>query len=216
MSWLRALERHPLSDAWPDMPQDELEALVADVRDHGVRQPIALFDGRVIDGWHRLKAAIRAGLHDVETFKLEDSPEGDDPAGYVIACNGYRRHLTKTQRVAAIVAAERWREDHNNCGPTSARKIAKRAGASVSMVEQVRKRVREGHGETLRTGRETLATLRRKERAQAAKKDTIGPLTRMERLQAENARLQGRVDALEKENGRLRGELAALRGGAIE
>ena len=197
---LDALQRHPLSALWGDMPHDEFEALVADVRAHGVRQPIALFRGRVIDGWHRLQAAIRAGLHDMETFKIEDSPEGDDPAGY--------RHrlptdtgVTSRRRNGSrrSIAAERWSmEDHNNCGPRLNSRD-RRAGRCFRRrwLKQVQKAacVRDTAKPSERAARR-CHSLRRKERDRLSKKGETPPLTRMEKLEAENERLRLERDAL--------------------
>ena len=47
---------HPLADLLPLVVGDEFEALVADIRVHGLRVPITLLDGKVLDGRNRLRA----------------------------------------------------------------------------------------------------------------------------------------------------------------
>lgn len=204
---LGALERHELSALWGDMPPEVWESFEADIAENGVRDPITLYNGKVLDGWHRVRAAIRHG----QDYIPIDPDEPEDPAGLVIRKNALRRPLTKGQRVAMVLEARSWRDPGRpRDEPTladraknrTARQLAEEAGASTTVVEETKKRIREGHGEDLRTGRKTLASIRRDEREQARETQSR-PLTRMERLQAENAQLQGRVDALEREIGQL-------------
>ena len=99
-----SLERHPLSDAWPDMSQQEFSDLVADVGMNGVITPIVLYGGRILDGWHRYKAS---NLLDVSCPMEEYS--GSDPVAIVIASNSVRRHLSTTQRATAINSCFGWK-----------------------------------------------------------------------------------------------------------
>ena len=216
---LYALERHALSAIWGDMPDEERRALEADVAEHGVQTPITLYDGKVLDGWHRLQAAIRCG----EDYIPIDAEEPEDPATFVIQKNGLRRHLTAERRAAITLQVTEWagmgtnqfgRVGHND--PPTTAELAQKAGVSPATVKRVKKQIREGHGEALASGQETLASLRRNERARLSKKGETPPLTRMEKLEAEieelrleNDLLSGRVTALEA-------ELAALKGGAID
>ena len=77
--------------------------LVADIKSHGVREPIILLDGAVLDGWHRYQAAIEAGVP-VGTVQFD----GDDPVGHVISANAHRRHATKLAIAKAVVACRTW------------------------------------------------------------------------------------------------------------
>ena len=101
------LQRHPLSAAWGDMPEDQYREFVESVREHGVTDPlIVLLDGKVLDGWHRHRAAVEVGI-DLELVCREFL--GDDPVAYVIRRNGERRHLTAGQRAICVAKCYEWR-----------------------------------------------------------------------------------------------------------
>jgi hypothetical protein len=94
-----AIGVHPIANLFPPLGEVEFAALVADIKKHGLREPIALMDGKILDGRNRGRACIEA---DVEPrFVVYDS---DNPLGYVISANLRRRHLNESQR--AITAAK--------------------------------------------------------------------------------------------------------------
>jgi ParB-like chromosome segregation protein Spo0J len=47
---------HAVSRLFPDMSETEYRDLAADIRAHGLKAPILLWHGLLIDGRHRLKA----------------------------------------------------------------------------------------------------------------------------------------------------------------
>src|SRR5215471_5387302 len=47
------LEFHPLSQIFPLIEGAEFDELVEDIRTHGVREPIWLYQGQIIDGRNR-------------------------------------------------------------------------------------------------------------------------------------------------------------------
>lgn len=87
------LEFHPLANIFPLIEGAEFDALVADVKENGVQQPIILFEGKILDGRNRYRAATQAGVEFDTTEYFEA-----DPLAYVVSLNLHRRHLDEGQR----------------------------------------------------------------------------------------------------------------------
>lgn len=94
-------EAHPLAELVPPMADEEYGALVADIAAHGLHEPIVLHEGRILDGRHRYRACLEAGVP--PRFRTY---EGDSPAGFVLSQNLHRRHLTPGQRAALALAVK--------------------------------------------------------------------------------------------------------------
>lgn len=92
-----SIQRHPLSAAFPDMTPAELAVLRTDIENRGLLEPITLYEGKILDGWHRYQACLEIGH---EPWFEEFSDERPDL--WVISKNARRRHLTKTQIAVAI------------------------------------------------------------------------------------------------------------------
>jgi DNA modification methylase len=86
---------HPLADLLPLLVGEDFDALVEDIRQHVLRVPITLFQGRVLDGRNRLRACLQAGVK--PRFEIFDGDE-DDALAYVLSLNVARRHLTTAQK----------------------------------------------------------------------------------------------------------------------
>jgi hypothetical protein len=98
-----ALEHNPAAAAalFPLMDVDgaEFGELVADIRAHGLLQPIIRFEGEILDGRNRLRACQHAGVEP----RFEEWT-GESPTAHVLSLNLHRRHLTDGQR--AMIGAE--------------------------------------------------------------------------------------------------------------
>jgi len=84
------------------MSPDEFDGLKKDIAEHGVKDKIVFWDGRLLDGRNRLSAMIALGI-DWEPHR-RDLKIAEDPVAYVISHNLHRRHLDTSQR--AMVAAK--------------------------------------------------------------------------------------------------------------
>lgn len=149
------MKQHKLSAAFPAMTPAEFAALVEDIRANGQRNPIIVFEGCVLDGWHRLRACIEADREPA----FADYP-GQDPAGYVLSTNLHRRHLSASQRAGAIVACNEWRSNGErtqlrNVAELSqtAKQMAEVAQVSTRTIESAKVAQSAGFGDDVRDGK---------------------------------------------------------------
>jgi ParB-like chromosome segregation protein Spo0J len=91
---------HPLAELFPPMTGADFDALVADVQQNGLLDPIVLYDNQILDGRHRYRACQQLG---VEPITVEWTGPGT-PEAFVISKNLHRRQLTESQR--AVIAAK--------------------------------------------------------------------------------------------------------------
>ena len=110
------LNQHPLSAAFPAMQEEEYNSLVESITSIGLQNPIVLFQGMVIDGWHRYCACLDSGTA-IKTVELSDDV---DPQTFVIAQNKERRHLSKSQVALAAVKVYEWLPAHRPNSSTGA------------------------------------------------------------------------------------------------
>ncbi len=132
------LQQHPLSAAFPAMSADDFQALKDSIEGIGVQNPVAIFEGMVIDGWHRYQAAEALGM-DCPMAELHDV----DPRDFVLAQNKARRHITQAQLALAATDVFRWAAPGKpkSAGTAELRQedIAKKAGVSVRTLRQAAK-----------------------------------------------------------------------------
>lgn len=96
-------ELHPLCVLFPRMVGGEFDALREDIRANGLRAPIVLHDGMILDGGNRYRACIEAGV----------TPEfteftGGNLASFVLSANLHRRHMREGQQAAIVASAQDW------------------------------------------------------------------------------------------------------------
>ena len=101
------LNPHSLAQIFPPMSAEEFLDLKADIAKHGLRQPIVLFEGKVLDGMNRARVCAELGIEpDTREY------EGTDSIAFVFSQNLHRRHLNGSQRAmiaARIATLPKWR-----------------------------------------------------------------------------------------------------------
>ena len=107
---------HSAATLFPMMNAAALQELADDIREHGQREPVILFDGKVLDGRNHLLACEMAGVE--PRFVTRTDAEVGDPIDFVLSLNKHRRHMEPSQLATlsvkvsaayAVAAAERAR-----------------------------------------------------------------------------------------------------------
>jgi hypothetical protein len=91
------LRRHPICEIWPEY---DITDMASDVAERGQDQDILLYEGMVLDGWHRYLSALKA--RKIPTF-IEFEGTLVEAAEKVHAANNIRRHMTPEQRYACLL-----------------------------------------------------------------------------------------------------------------
>lgn len=224
-----SLDLHPLCTLFPRLSGAEFDALRDDIKANGLRQPIVLHDGMILDGGNRYRACIEAGV------EPEFAPfEGGNLVSFVLSANLHRRHMTPGQQAAIVASAQDWAKAQARGGDRKSDQsatlhfdsVAKRAaesGASVrtqKMADKVVKADPElakkvAHGEISLpaaveqvTGKRSGAKIRDAEREQTEREafGDFDPIEELKTTQAEIERLQAQIRALSADD--VRAELA--------
>jgi len=106
-------QQHPLSAAFPVMNEGDYMSLLDSISNIGVQNPITLYEGMVLDGWNRFRAAMELGC-DCPHVDLGDV----DPRDFVLAQNKARRHVTAAQLAMATASVYQWKPSHREKGHT--------------------------------------------------------------------------------------------------
>ena len=96
-------EPHSASELFPLMNDVALAALARDIKANGLREPIVLWEGKILDGRNRLKACGRAGVEPI----FRELETCDSPTAAVVSANLFRRHLSVSQRAMVGALAKR-------------------------------------------------------------------------------------------------------------
>lgn len=98
-----SLELHPLCTLFPRLTGAEFDALCADIKANGLREPITTHDGMVLDGGNRYRACVAVGVE--PKFREFD---GGNLVSFVLSANLHRRHLSEGQHAAIVASCTNW------------------------------------------------------------------------------------------------------------
>jgi ParB-like chromosome segregation protein Spo0J len=211
------LQQHPLSAAFPAMSADDFAALVQDIKENGQREPVMVFEGMVLDGWHRYTACLQAGIKP-QQFNF---PADKDAVAFVLSHNLHRRHLTPSQRAAAVVACTEWAPKGR---PGKAemvsgfreKDLARAAGTSDRTIRDAKVAHRAGLTEAVKEGamtaHEAATVARGKPEAKPAAKASKRELPKPQEPEQDEqiAEAQHTISELASENETLRDRLAVM------
>jgi len=129
---------HDLANLLPMIDAARFAELREDIRKNGILEPIKLFDGRILDGRNRYKAAKEIGYaFTAKNFETFTGTYAEAEA-YVFSTNFLRRQLTAAQRNGVIETMIKKYPHESN------RQIARRCGLnSHSQVANVKERMRQ-------------------------------------------------------------------------
>lgn len=96
-------ELHPLCTLFPRMAGAEFKALCDDLAVNGLRTPITLHNGMILDGGNRYRACLEAGIEPAFT-----EFDGSSLVQFVLSANLHRRHLSAGQQAAIVASAQDW------------------------------------------------------------------------------------------------------------
>jgi hypothetical protein len=151
---------HQFARLFPRMKSIELDTLADDIQANGLREPIVLYEGKILDGCNRHIACIQA----VVEPRYEEFI-GDEKAAlaFVISKNIHRRHLSPQRRrflIAELIKTQPEKSD---------RAIAEQVDASPSTGHRVRRSTASADAVEKRVGKDGKA---RKQPAKKAKAET--------------------------------------------
>ena len=97
--------KHSLSTILPEMSDRDFKSLKSSISEKGFMPefPIYLYEGRILDGGHRYRAATEVGVTPI--FK-EFSGTEMQALAFILTANVSRRHLSKREIAQTIVNAE--------------------------------------------------------------------------------------------------------------
>lgn len=110
---MKSYQRHELSDLFRAMTDEEFNSLVASMKRNGFRPqcPITLWDdgsgAKIVDGWHRSKAAVVA---EVEPLYTTFQGTQDEVIQLIYDLNAVRRHLTSAQQIQVLLERDNYKE----------------------------------------------------------------------------------------------------------
>jgi ParB-like chromosome segregation protein Spo0J len=135
-------EVHPVADIFPLMSAEELNDLGGDMLAHGQREPIWIYQGKILDGRNRYKACLLKGIEPRLTEYI-----GPDAVAFAVSMNLKRRHLDDSQRsmvAAKLATLKRGDNQHAPNGGTTQARAAGLLNVSKRGIQRARSLIEDG------------------------------------------------------------------------
>ena len=126
------------------MSRAEFESLTDSIQKNGQHEPILLFDGSVLDGWHRYQACESVGIEPITepfTGSLADAKR-------LVLIKHNRRSLPPGQYAACALATMEWAppgrpKELTNVSKLTSAQAAKETGVSKATIDLMRRAVKQ-------------------------------------------------------------------------
>jgi hypothetical protein len=143
----RAMKFHSYSEIFPLIEGADFDALVADVKAHGLREKITLYEGKILDGRNRFLACQKAKVR-----PLYRKFTGKDALAFVVSLNIARRHLNASQlaMASARLATLRNGQRSDEVAGVSIETAATIVGASAGSTKRARQVLDKGSAALVR------------------------------------------------------------------
>ena len=135
---------HDLAELMPPMGDDEYNSLVDSIQRQGLLNPITIFEGKILDGRHRYRAAKEV-KHKFSAKDFVQLPPGVDPEQFVLTTNGPRRNLTREQKKELVITLLKKKPNESD------REIGRLACVDNKTVASVRENVKRQAEEFLKS-----------------------------------------------------------------
>ena len=161
-------ERHALSAIFMDMPDADFENLLRSIETDGfIDNHIRIHEGKVLDGWHRYRAALELNIVRKLRFTVWDAEDEGSPEAFVMARNIERRHLTPGQRAQIIVSfnerfghgGDRTESKSPNGDLKTRQELAKEAGVGERTIDRAVKVEKSGQAEQVISGEKSASAI---------------------------------------------------------
>ncbi len=191
------MKPHQLCSAFPPMSDADFASLSEDIKANGLRDPITLYEGMVLDGWHRFQACAELAIEP----RFAQFTNGD-PASFVLSKNLHRRHLSASQRAVAVASCREWQPlgvvrkvaDHS-----TEQSMAKEANVSPRTISDAKTAIKTGQKDDVLSGKISVSKAAEKAKPKVDPEPEIEPDHQPD-IAAEFIALSSENDQLQKLN----------------
>ena len=208
---IKDLELHELVEIFPPMQIEEFEAFKLDVKARGITEPITVYNGKVIDGRHRLIAAKELNFKEIPV-NIVDKLTEEEAYIKILGDNSKRRNLNPGQlALIGLKHLEVSRDTSKRRKGTIAEQVNKSFGPGIATIKRVQFIIKNGNleeVELVRSGESTANTV------QNSIKKRLSPPIEKEKDSSNN--ITTKEQELENEAKSLKAELNTIKNAEMD